>query len=37
MAEKIFTRNFDSPDVSIAPTVSKTQGGTTTLGFGGAW
>lgn len=37
LAAGIFTRNFDTPNLSITPSVSKTQGGTTTIGFGGAW
>jgi len=33
----VLTRNMDAPQVNVAPTVSKTQGGTTMLGVGGAF
>ncbi|HUS30904.1 MAG TPA: PEGA domain-containing protein [Kofleriaceae bacterium] len=33
----VLTRNMDAPKLAVTPTVSKTQGGTTTFGVGGDW
>jgi tetratricopeptide (TPR) repeat protein len=31
------TRNMDAPKLAVTPTITKTQGGTTTFGIGGDW